>query len=177
MAEPRRYYNGAAAYDVYTYRNSNTAQPLRQPQRLPEERPLPQRQTRVKVRTEVAPFTMLGLVTVACLLVLVIFGYVQLFEASTRVSRLESQLQQLQSEQTLLQSKYEGRINLEQIAQRAEQIGLKASTKEQIVYVNLCGSDRAEIYQEERNSVITDIIDALQQSVSSLIAYLHPTAA
>ena len=95
MADERYYRtSGAAAYDVYSPYNNNTARPLpRQPQGLPEERPLPRREQRVKAKTAVAPFTLLGAVTVVCMLVLVIFGYVQLFEATDNVSKLETKLQ------------------------------------------------------------------------------------
>ena len=106
-AERNPYYgtNGAAAYDVYS---ANTVrQPVREPERreLPQE--APQKRQRVRARTAIAPFTILGAAITACMMILVIFGYVQLFEASSRVSRLESRLQSLQEEQLLLQSKYE----------------------------------------------------------------------
>ena len=98
-AERNPYYgtNGAAAYDVYS---ANTVrQPVREPERreLPQE--APQKRQRVRARTAIAPFTILGAAITACMMILVIFGYVQLFEASSRVSRLESRLQSLQEEQ------------------------------------------------------------------------------
>ena len=113
-AERNPYYstNGAAAYDVYSVENT-IRQPVREPERheLPQERELPQKRQRVRARTAVAPFTILGAAISACMMILVIFGYVQLFEATSRVSKLESQLQSLQEEQLLLQSKYEGKID------------------------------------------------------------------
>ena len=188
MAENRRYgTNGAAAYDVYSnvYRYPNGTEnyydgsAVRQPQRqgLPEERTLPERRQRVKVKTAVAPFTLFGMAAAALMLVLVIFGYVQLFEATSRVSKLESQLQSLQEEQLLLQSKYEGKIDLAGIEEQAETLGLKKPSQEQIVYVNLAGTDQAEIYKTEKSSILSEIIGAVEQSISDLIAYLHPAAA
>lgn len=179
MADERYYRtSGAAAYDVYSPYNNNTARPLpRQPQGLPEERPLPRREQRVKAKTAVAPFTLLGAVTVVCMLVLVIFGYVQLFEATDNVSKLETKLQSLQQEHAMLESKYEGRIDLEQIEKRAGELGLRLPTSEQTVYLNLSWDDRAEIYHEEKTSVLGEIIGAVEQSISDLIAYLRPAAA
>lgn len=176
MADPRRSYqtNGAAAYDVYAWQNTSAA-PQRKPapQQLPEERPVPQRRQRVKARTALAPFTLFGVLTVACLLVLVVFGYVQLFEASSKVSELESRLESLQEEQTLLQSRYEARIDLDAIEAAAGELGLAKPVQTQIVYVNLAGQDGAEIYQEEKTSVVGEIFGAMEQSVSNLIAYLR----
>ena len=176
-AERNPYYstNGAAAYDVYSVENT-LRQPVREPERheLPQERELPQKRQRVRARTAVAPFTILGAAISACI---VIFGYVQLFEATSRVSKLESQLQSLQEEQLLLQSKYEGKIDLAGIEEQAETLGLRKPSQEQIVYVNLAGTDQAEIYKTEKSSILSEIIGAVEQSISDLIAYLHPAAA
>jgi len=182
----RKFYrdNGAAAYDVYAwndqaarqYEDGRAYEQSRQYE-LPEEQVREQPYRRVKSRTAIAPFTLVGMLTVACLMILVIFGYVQLFEASSRVSRLESRLQSLQEEQLLLQSKYEGKIDLAAIEQRASELGLRKPSQEQIVYVNLTGTDQAEIYTTEKSSILGEMIGAIEQSISDLIAYLHPAAA
>ena len=114
---------------------------------------------------------------VACLLVLVVFGYVQLFEATSEVSKLENQLSALQSQQTQLQSRYEARIDLDAIETAAGDLGLTKPSQEQIVYLDLSGADRAEIYQEEKTSVFSEIVSAMEQSVSGLIAYLRTASA
>ena len=172
----RKFYrdNGAAAYDVYAwndqaarqYEDGRAYERSRQYE-LPEEQVREQPYRRVKSRTAIAPFTLVGMLTVACLMILVIFGYVQLFEATSRVSKLESQLQSLQEEQLLLQSKYEA---------HAAEIGLTKCQPEQIVYVSFSGTDQAEIYTQQRTSVFGEILDAMQQSIFGLIEYLHPTA-
>lgn len=180
MADERRYYgtNGAAAYDVYAgdrYSSAARELPRQEPQRrhLPQEQPQPQRRQRVRAKTAVAPFTLFGIAVVACMLVLVIFGYVQLFEASSNVSKLQSRLSALQQEKVLLQAKYDGQLDLRTIEQRAGELGLSAPKDDQIVYVSLAGSDRAEIYEEEKNSVVGEIVSAVEESISSLIAYLR----
>ena len=188
MAENRRYgTNGAAAYDVYSnvYRYPNGTEnyydgsAVRQPQRqgLPEERTLPERSQRVKVKTAVAPCTLFGMAAAALMLVLVIFGYVQLFEATTRVGELQSQLNELTAQQTLLESKYESKIDLKVVQQRAEELGMSAPRDDQVIYVSLSGSDRAEIYEEEKTNILGEIIGAVEESISDLIAYLRPSAA
>ena len=82
-----------------------------------------------------------------------------------------------QEEQLLLQSKYEGKIDLAGIEEQAETLGLRKPSQEQIVYVNLAGTDQAEIYKTEKSSILSEIIGAVEQSISDLIAYLHPAAA
>lgn len=169
--------DGAAAYDVYAANFRSNAVPQQQPQHLPEEQPLPERVRRVRAKTAVAPFTILGALAAACMLVLVIFGYVQLYDITTEVSKMQSELQSLNAEQTLLRSKYEGKIDLDAIEQRAQELGLHTPEQEQIIYLNLSGSDRAEIYQQSKTSLVGEIVQTIEQSVSSLIAYLRPDPA
>ena len=82
-------------------------------------------------------------------MVLVIFGYVQLFEASSSVSRLENQLASLQEQQMMLKSKYDAKIDLTAAEQHATEIGLTKCQPEQIVYVSFTGTDQAEIYHQQ----------------------------
>ena len=56
-------------------------------------------------------------------------------------------------------------------------MGLTKPSQEQIVYVNLTGTDQAEIYTTEKSSILGEMIGAIEQSISDLIAYLHPAAA
>ena len=155
-----------------------TAMPIR-PSRANEPSALPSsfRPRFFSSRTALAPFTVVGMLAVACLLVLVVFGYVQLFEATSEVSKLENQLSALQSQQTQLQSRYEARIDLDAIETEAGDLGLTKPSQEQIVYLDLSGADRAEIYQEEKTSVFSEIVSAMEQSVSGLIAYLRTASA
>ena len=181
----RKFYrdNGAAAYDVYAwndqaarqYEDGRAYERSRQYE-LPEEQVREQPYRRVKSRTAIAPFTLVGMLTVACLMILVIFGYVQLFEASSSVSKLENQLANLKEQQLMLQSKYDAKIDLAAAEAHAAEIGLTTCQPEQIVYVSFSGTDQAEIYTQQRTSVFGEILDAMQQSIFGLIEYLHPTA-
>ena len=106
-----------------------------------------------------------------------LFGYVQLFEASSNVSALESRLANLKEQQLMLQSKYDAKIDLTAAEEYAAEIGLTKCQPEQIVYVSFSGNDQAEIYTQQRTSVFGEILDAMQQSILGLIEYLHPAAA
>lgn len=163
-------YNGSAAYDLYEYQG-NTAPQIQSPG-LPEERVLPEKRQRVKVKATVAPFAVLGMMVVACMLILVVFGYVQLYEATERVSGLESELSSLRQEQVVLESLYESSIDLDYIEQRAAELGMGLPTQEQTVYLNLTGTDRAEIYTVEKSNIFQRIIQAIESSASGLVEYL-----
>ena len=165
--DPYRY-NGAAAYDIY--RNPTAPQIDHPP--LPDERTRPVRRTRIKGKTAVSPVAFLGMVASICMLVLVIFGYVQLYEVTSQVGKRENELESLLEEQTNLRSSYEGKIDLSYIEQRAAELGMTQPSSGQVVYLNLAGSDKAEIFTEEKTNVFSDIINAIKNSVSGLVEYL-----
>ena len=172
---PNQYYNGSAAYDLYQNRNIDflgTAAPEIQHPGLPEERVLPRKHKRVKVKAAVAPFAVVGMMVVACMLILVIFGYVQLYEATEKVSSLQDELTSLQQKQVVLESLYEGGIDLDLIEKRATELGFAVPTQEQTVYLNLSGSDRAEIYEAEKTNIFQRVIRAIESSASGLVEYL-----
>ncbi len=161
-------YNGSAAYDLYR----GSAAPKVQPQGLPEEYVSPQRYRRVKAKTAIAPFAVVGLMVAACMMVLVIFGYVQLYEATEQVGRLENQLYSLQEEQAVLESLYEGSIDMAEVERMAGEMGLTVPAREQTVYVNLAGSDRAEIYVPHRTNLLERVLHAFRSSAGGLVEYL-----
>ena len=168
-------YSSSAAYDLSEYRNrgydGSTAPEISRPS-LPEEQRKPERKRRVRAKTTVAPFAVAGMAVVACMLILVIFGYVQLYEVTQQVSTLSTELSELQEDQAILESLYEGSIDLEYVQERAGELGFSNPTNEQTVYVNLSGSDRAEIYETEHVSLLERIIQAIRSSASGLVEYL-----
>lgn len=168
-------YNGSAAYDLYRNTGSvyhGSAAPEIQHPGLPEERVLPQHQRREKAKAAIAPFAVVGMAVALCMLILVIFGYVQLYEATEQVSNLSWELSSLQEDQAVLRSLYEGSIDLGEVETRAAELGLSIPTREQTVYVNLSGSDRAEIYQIQRKNIFQQIFGALESSAGGLVEYL-----
>ena len=168
--ETDRLYNGSAAYDLY--RTEGSAAPKIERPGLPEERPYTRPERRVKVKAAVAPPSVVGLMVAACMLILVVFGYVQLYEATEHVSSLKNELYSLQEDQAVLESLYEGSIDLNVIEARAAELGLVAPSREQTVYINLSGSDRAEIYETEHLNLFQRIIQAIESSATGLVEYL-----
>ena len=75
-------------------------------------------------------------------------------------------------EQVILESLYEGGIDLDYVENRAAELGFSVPAKEQTVYLNLSGSDKAEIYHVEKTSFIQRVIQAIQSSASGLVEYL-----
>ena len=144
--------NGSAAYDIY---QDTAARPLLQPKRLPDApvRFPPVKKTRAKL--SVAPLTILGVVAVVVMCFVLIHSYASLYEAESQVADLQQENSVLQAQQEDLLLRYEKSVDLEEIAQRAEALGMHLPTADQIVYVEL-GDDFdsfAQFYEEFREDM------------------------
>ena len=163
-------YNGSAAYDMHYL--TQTAAPEIRREGLPQDRPLPMNGRHVKAKLAIAPLSVFGMMVAVCMLILVVFGYVQLYEASEHVSSLKSELSDLRQEQVVLESLYEGGIDLNVIETQAGTMGFAVPEREQIVYLNLVGSDKAEIYSTQRENIVSRVIRAIETSAGGLVEYL-----
>lgn len=166
MADKKRYYeNGSAAYDIY----SGAVRPLE----LPEERvePARKRKVKVKAKTAIAPFALVGVIVAVCLLTMVVYGYVQLYEASSQVGELSDQLTELQIENGKLRSNYESAIDLTLIELQAKQLGMKMPSSNQEVYLNISSSDRGEVIAVEKPNVIVQTWEAISESFTGILEY------
>ncbi len=159
--------NGGAAVDVHSRRETGTEE------RLPEEKPRPARPVRVKAKAAVSPLSVLLLAAAGIMLILVIFSYVQLYEATSEAGVLTERLAAIERENQSLRSQYEGRIDLEAIEQRAiHELGMSQPTTSQNVYLNLSGEDRAVLVKDERPGFFSTLVEACASGAKNLLAYL-----
>ena len=159
--------NGAAAYK-YEYQ-TGTAAPKREPKRSPKQHP----KKRQKAKVAVAPFAILGMLAVSLMLLLVIGGYVQLYEATNEVGDLNSQLRQLQIENERLQSIYDEKVDLNAIETAAMGLGMHMPNRKQTIYLDLNGRDSAEILTVQKDNIFREIYEAITSSAKSLIEYFR----
>lgn len=157
--------HGAAAYDV---RRKEKLDPVE----LPEEREAPARIHRVRATPHVSPFAVIGMAVTAFLAMLVVFGYVRLYEADSAVSELEDQLFQLQTEQARLESSYENKIDLEEVETRAEEMGMSKPKSSQTVYLSLNSEDRAVVTPAEKSNIFVTVYRAIRDSIKGFVEYL-----
>ncbi len=160
--------NGSAAYDI---RSSAVPQP--RPARLPEEKPVQHGKTVPRAKPAIAPVAVLGLAVVAVLLLMVVYSYVQLYEATGKAQELSQQLSSAQADTAKLRSTYESRIDLTQIEAQARELGMTQPSSRQTVYLNISGSDRAEVLQVDDRSYAEKVWDALTGSFRGVVEYFQ----
>lgn len=164
--------NGAAAYDIrYTQYQHGTAAPERPPMHRPRKRTAPRK--RVKAKLTVAPMAVVGMLVAGLMLLLVLCGYVQLYEASTQVSDLNSQISELQTQNDRLQSTYNEQIDLKAVETKAAELGMHAPSSKQTVYLELSGRDKAEILTTEKQNVFQTMIEAVRSTVQRMVEYFR----
>ena len=161
-------YNGSAAVD---YRSN--AVPLPRPARLPEEKPLPHAKKAPKAKLAIAPLAVVGLAVAAILLLMVVYSYVQLYEATERAGELNRQLSSTQADTAKLRSAYESRIDLAEIEAKAREFGMMQPSARQTVYLNIAGADHAEVLQVDERSFVEKAWDALTGSFRGVLEYFH----
>lgn len=167
--------NGAAAYDVYAmpeYDPSSAARKLRRPAELPREDAGAVREKKVRAKVLVAPFTVVGVAAVVLLLVMVIVGYVRLYEAKSAGGELDGQLSLAQEENARLMAQYENLINFDQIDTYAASHGMQKPNSAQMVYVNIPHGDVAQIHVNEEAGILERAWSAVCDGFAGLVEYL-----
>ena len=166
---------GSAAVD-YAYLN---AQPGRAPVELPEERieakPKQGEGKRASNHVAIAPVSILGFMVVLCMLILVIFGYVRLYEATTENAALSDDLFDLKTENAILAKQYEGQVDLAYIEEMAmTELGMQKVLPEQVVYVNLShATDKGVVVAaQKQKGFVGRAIESIFGSVRELKEYL-----
>ena len=161
-------YNGSAAYDI-----RSNAVPKPQPAQLPEEKPVHHAKPAPKAKPVIAPLAVIGIVVAAALLLMVVYSYVQLYEATDRAGELSRQLSSAQSDTAKLRSTYESRIDLAAIEARARELGMTQPSLRQTVYLNIAGADHAEVLQVDQRSYAEKAWDAVTGSFRGVLEYFH----
>lgn len=163
----------------YQYRSSSayelrgTAVPKPHSAPLPEEKPLRRPRPAHKPKPVFAPLAIIGIAIVSVLLMLVVHSYVQLYEANSRIGLLEQQLSSVKADTAKLRSTYESRIDLAQIEARARELGMSQPSPRQTIYLNIPGSDHAEVIQVDDRSYPQKILDAVISSFQGVLEYFH----
>lgn len=165
--------NGAVAYNVYDVRFDGNTAVRPKPAVLPEEKPEPQRKRLVKAKLAISPFALVGMLAVVVLLAMVVYGYVQFYEATNRAGELRTELSSLQEETGKLRSAYESRINLAQIEKRAKELGMSQPSVKQSVYLNVAGADHTEVLRVDERGFLEKAIDAISGSFEGILEYFH----
>ena len=163
--------NGSAAVDLHKVAQ-NTAQPLHQPERLPEapvrERPAP----RTRAKLAVAPFTVLAGLLAFVMMVMVVFSYVRFYEEKQAAAKLEAELAELNEEHNKLLSHYESVLDMDAVEERAKELGMSKPGASQTVYIQVAAGNTTEVYEAPQEpSLFDQVCDAFSSLFHDVVSY------
>lgn len=102
----------------------------------------------------VAPFSILGVLCAAVLIVFTMMARVQLNAVADEAVALRNQLSELEVEQNRLRIDYESAFNLTEVEEYAiRHLGMQQPRNDQIYYIDSAAPDRAEILNNDRGAV------------------------
>ena len=143
---------GSLAYDLDTLaRERQLEEAGEMPERsgAPQPKAQPRRHPQAQAKTRPSPLLAGGIVLVCALVMVLLFGYVQLTVVSNHVVTIKDQLATLEEEHVALVTEYEKTFDLATIKAAAEEAGMSKPTSGQIQYIDLSGSDTAVVYGDE----------------------------
>jgi hypothetical protein len=126
----------------------------------------------VEVRTQgaVAPFAIIGFVAVALCALLLVMTSARLAMTNDEIVDLNSTLSELQSEEKVLQAKYELAFDLNAIeAQMVSNGSMVKAANGQTVYLDMSEGDNV-VYYEAAEQGISGLIRQVEQFLSNLLA-------
>lgn len=159
------------------YQRESVARPLPQPEPRrtpkPAKSPRPAGRPLERQRMEVAPTAVVGLFLSGMMLVLVIFGYAQVYASACQVGELEDQVQTLQEENAWLRSQYDTSVDLAEIEARARELGMHQPTASQMITLNIPAEDVTVVSGKTSGNIFVAAWEAIVETARDLWAYLR----
>lgn len=105
--------------------------------------------------------------------VVLVMGYIQLTAVTGSISDLQEQVSQLEDQRVSLVMDYERTFDMAKIKEAAEAAGMKKPTAGQVEYVELGGGSKAEVYQAESDSLLSQLTHSVKNGVGALVEYFR----
>ena len=92
---------------------------------------------------------------------------------SDNVSTIKRQISALEDEHIALLTEYEKTFDLATVKTAAEAAGMSKPTSGQIVYIDLSGSDTAEVYAAGGSAALNGLTDKVSQAWAYAVEYFR----
>ena len=168
MAQQKRRPNtmvyGNLAYDLDTLASQRQLEEAARPERKSQPQQAPRHRTAARPRQRVSPLALCAVGALAAMAVVLVMGY---------ISDLQEQASQLEDQRVSLVMDYERTFDMAKIKEAAEAAGMKKPTAGQVEYVELGGGSKAEVYQAESDSLLSQLTRSVKNSVGALVEYFR----
>lgn len=160
---------GAVALDSYY---ASTARPF--PKEEPKPRPRPAQRpapARTLVRTGIP--ALVARAVCWTLVVLTLFGFLQVAEANQRNRALLQQVQSLEAQREALQAEFDRTVDLDAVLAQARAMGMRDPERAEHIELEVPKADPEPVAQEGRKNPVVLAWEAIRDTAESLLAYLR----
>lgn len=121
----------------------------------------------------VSPLALCAVGALAAMAVVLVMGYILLTAVTGSISDLQEQVSQLEDQRVSLVMDYERTFDMAKIKEAAEAAGMKKPTAGQVEYVELGGGSKAEVYQAESDSLLSQLTHSVKSGIGALVEYFR----
>ena len=125
----------------------------------------------LRARQYVSPLAVLSVSAIMGLALLLLMNYVQLTRLSAETVKLQSQLAELETENTDLTARYQQMFDMASVKEAAEAAGMSKPSSTQMSRLDLSEGDSAVAYQQKEPGLFSRILSSLHGGVYAVVEY------
>lgn len=164
--------NGSLAYDLdYAARERDLRRAGRAPKAREKARVYEAPRVLLRARQYVSPLAVLSVSAIMGLALLLLMNYVQLTRLSAETVKLQSQLAELETENTDLTARYQQMFDMASVKEAAEAAGMSKPSSTQMSQLDLSAGDSAVAYRQKEPGLFSRILSSLHGGVYAVVEY------
>lgn len=164
--------NGSLAYDLdYAIRERELRRTGEAPKAREKAKVHEAPRVLLRARQYISPLALLSVTAIMGLALLVLMNYVQLTRLSTETVKLQSQLEELETENTDLTARYQRMFDMASVKEAAEAAGMSKPSGTQMSRLDLSAGDSAVAYQQKEPGLLSRILSSLHGGVYAVVEY------
>ena len=164
--------NGSLAYDLdYAVRERALRHAGEAPKAREKAKVYEAPRVLLRARQVVSPLAVLSVAAIMGLALLVLMSYVQLTMLSADTVKLQSQLEELESENVALTAQYQRMFDMASVKEAAEAAGMSKPSSTQMSRLDLSEGDSAVAYQQKEPGLFSRILSSLHGGVYAVVEY------
>lgn len=164
--------NGSLAYDLdYAVRERALRHAGEAPKAREKAKVYETPRVLLRARQVVSPLAVLSVAAIMGLALLVLMSYVQLTMLSADTVKLQSQLEELESENAALTAQYQRMFDMASVKEAAEAAGMSKPSSTQMSQLDLSAGDSAVAYRQKEPGLFSRILSSLHGGVYAVVEY------
>ena len=164
--------NGSLAYDLdYAVRERALRHAGEAPKTREKAKVYEAPRVLLRARQVVSPLAVLSVAAIMGLALLVLMSYVQLTMLSADTVKLQSQLEELESENAALTAQYQRMFDMASVKEAAEAAGMSKPSSTQMSQLDLSAGDSAVAYRQKEPGLFSRILSSLHGGVYAAVEY------